>query len=136
MAMVLPGKIKGRTVEPKYVSAADILPTVVATAGRKLNDQTIDGISLFASDSNRLLVWKWQKTWAVRLGDWKLTNTNEDHWKSSPSAQNIKPIMDDFSLKIFDLTADPGERISLAEKYPDIVKALSDAYVNWCKTNL
>ncbi|MFZ1751081.1 MAG: hypothetical protein WAU01_12845, partial [Saprospiraceae bacterium] len=111
-------------------------PTVVSAAGIKLKDPTIDGISLFAPDKNRLLVWKWQKTWAVRQGEWKLTNTNEDHWKSRPSAQYIKPIQNDLSIKLFNVSNDPGERINLAEKHPEKVKELSLAYDNWCKDNV
>ncbi len=136
MAVVWPGKIEGGTIESKYVSAADILPTAAEAAGIKLNDPTMDGISLFAPNKDRLLVWKWQNTWAVRLGEWKLTNTNEDHWKSRPSAQYIKPILNDFSIKLFNVSNDPGERINLAEKYPEKVKELSLAYDNWCKVNL
>ena len=136
MAMVWPGKIKAGGVETKNVSANDILPTAVEAAGIQLKDALLDGISLLNPIANRLLVWKWQKTWAVRLGDWKLTNTNEDHWKSRPSAQYIKPILDDFSLKLFDLAKDPGERINLAAIHPEKVKELQSAFDNWCKTNI
>ena len=118
------------------MSANDILPTAVEAAGIQLKDALLDGISLLNPIANRLLVWKWQKTWAVRLGDWKLTNTNEDHWKSRPSAQYIKPILDDFSLKLFDLAKDPGERINLAAIHPEKVKELQSAFDNWCKTNI
>ena len=136
MAIVWPGKIKAGEVETTNVSANDILPTAVAAAGIQLKDPTLDGISLLNPKEDRLFVWKWQKTWAVRLGDWKLTNTNEDHWKSRPSAQYIKPILDDFSLKLFDLSKDPGERINLAAKYPEKVKELQSAFDIWCKTNI
>ena len=136
MAIVWPGKIKAGEVETTNVSANDILPTAVAAAGIQLKDPTLDGISLLNPKEDRLFVWKWQKTWAVRLGDWKLTNTNEDHWKSRPSAQYIKPILDDFSLKLFDLSKDPGERINLAAKYPEKVKELQSAFDNWCKMNI
>ena len=136
MAVVWPGKIKPGGVETTNVSANDILPTVAVAAGFPLNDPTLDGISLLNPNANRLLVWKWQKTWAVRLGDYKLTNTNEDHWKSRPSAQYIKPILDDFSLKLFDLSKDPGERINLAEKFPEKVKELQAAFDDWCKLNI
>lgn len=136
MAMVWPGKIKGGKTETTNVSATDILPTATAAAGIKLQDATLDGISLLAPKADRLLVWKWQKTWAVRLGDWKLTNTDEDHWKSRPSAQYIKPISNDLSLKLFNVTTDPGERNNLAEKFPAKVKELQEAYNNWCKMNI
>lgn len=136
MGMVWPGKIKGKTIDTKVVSANDILPTVASAAGIQLSDPTLDGVNLLTPKTDRLLVWKWQKTWTIRLGDWKLTNTNENHWKGRPSAQYIMPISNDFTLKLFDLSKDPGERINLAEKYPEKVKELSATYENWCKINI
>ncbi|MDY7395614.1 sulfatase-like hydrolase/transferase [Aureibaculum sp. 2210JD6-5] len=135
MAMSWPGKIDGGKVENEYVSALDIMPTLLDASGVQLNDNTIDGINLLKPEKDRLLVWKWQKTWAVRKGDWKLTNTNENHWKSRPSNLYIKPIADDLALKLFDLKNDPGERVNLAEKYPEKVAALETAYKDWMEQN-
>ncbi|QCX39356.1 hypothetical protein FF125_13240 [Aureibaculum algae] len=136
MAIRWPGKIAGGRVEGNYVSALDIMPTLLEASGVQLNDDTIDGISLLKPEKERLLVWKWQKTWAVRKGDWKLTNTNENSWKGRPSNLYIKPIVNDLTLKLFDLNKDPGERVNLADKYPDKVIALETAYTNWMKQNL
>ncbi|MCF7559197.1 sulfatase-like hydrolase/transferase [Sabulilitoribacter multivorans] len=136
MALVWPGKIKPNQTQTDYVSATDILPTILYSAGIKLNDDTIDGVNLLQSKKDRLLVWKWQKTWAVRLGDWKLTNSNENHWKSRPSNLYIKPISNDLSLKLFNLKEDTGERIDLSSQYPDKVKELETAYQEWCKANI
>ena len=83
-----------------------------------------------------MLVWKWQKAWAIRIGDYKLTNTNEDHWKGRPSDLYIKPIRNDYTLKLFNLTIDPGERNDLSSKNPEKVKELETAYLNWCATNI
>ena len=83
-----------------------------------------------------MLVWKWQKTWAVRQGDWKLTNTNENHWKSEPSVQYIAPIVDDLELKLFNVETDPGERFDVSKQFPEKVKALETAYVGWCEANI
>ncbi len=135
MALVWPGKIQPGSVEKNYVSALDILPTIAEVAGIKLSDTNLDGQSLLASAPNRLLVWKWQKTWAVRRGDWKLTNAKENHWKSAPSAQYLKPIADDLSLKLFNVAKDPGERINLADQYPAKVVALERAYQDWILNN-
>lgn len=136
MAISWPGKIPTGKVETNYVSALDILPTLVEAAGTKITDPNLDGINLLKPQPNRLLVWKWQKTWAVRKGDWKLTNANENHWKSEPSVQYIKPIKDDLTLKLFNLTEDPGERKDLAARYPDKVKELKDAYKVWIAANV
>ena len=136
MAIRWPGKIAGGRVEGNYVSALDIMPTLLEASGVQLDDKTIDGISLLKPEKERLLVWKWQKTWAVRKGDWKLTNTNENSWKGRPSNLYIKPIVNDLTLKLFDLNKDPGERVNLADKYPDKVVALETAYTNWMKQNI
>ncbi len=136
MAMSWPGKIEEGKVENNYVSALDIMPTLLDAIGVKLIDTTIDGINLLRPKKDRLLVWKWQKTWAVRKGNWKLTNTNENSWKGRPSNLYIKPITDDFTLKLFDLSKDPGERANLAETYPDKVVALETEYKNWMEKNL
>jgi len=136
MAISWSGRIKPNQVQTDYVSAADILPTITSAAGIKLNDPTIDGVDLLQPVKNRLLVWKWQKTWAVRKGDWKLTNSNENHWKSRPSNFYIKPISNDLSLKLFNLKDDPGERTDLSGQYPDKLKELEEAYNDWCTTNI
>ncbi|WP_142784693.1 sulfatase family protein [Changchengzhania lutea] len=128
--------IEAGKVETNYVSAADILPTLLDAVGIQTNDDALDGISLLETDANRLLVWKWQKTWAVRKGNWKLTNAKENHWKSEPSAQYIAPIVDNMELKLFNVANDPGERVDLAEQQPEKVKELELAYKTWCDTNI
>jgi arylsulfatase A-like enzyme len=136
MIISWPNNIASEKVETKYVSATDILPTLVNLAGDEVSDPSLDGINLFKPDSNRLLVWKWQNTWAVRQGNWKLTNAKENHWKSEPSAQYISPIVDNMELKLFNLEEDPSERIDLAELYPEKVKELETAYKNWIDLNV
>ena len=136
LAISWSGNIEAGKVEDNYVSATDILPTLANIAGAEINDNTIDGINLLEPQANRLLVWKWQKTWAVRKGDWKLTNAKENHWKSEPSAQYIAPIVNNMELKLFNVAQDPGERIDLAEKHPEKVKELEAAYRNWIDINV
>jgi len=137
MAMVWPGKIAAGSTENQYVSATDILPTLMKAAKINLTDTALDGKSLLEKPvDGRLLVWKWQKTWAVRKGKWKLTNTKENHWKSDPSDQYIAPIQNDLSLKLFDLESDPGERKNLADQFPEVVKNLESDFQNWCSTNI
>jgi len=137
LAISWPNHVKAGEIETKYVSATDILPTLTKAAGITLTDKNLDGINLLEpKKEERLLVWKWQKTWAVRKGKWKLTNAKENHWKSEPSAQYIAPIRDDLSLKLFDIEADPGERKDVSEQHPEIVKELEAAYNAWCENNI
>ena len=141
MAVVWPNKVEAGKIEQRYVSATDILPTLTAAAGISVTDKDLDGNNLFEAQdeqtaNKRLLVWKWQTTWAVRKGDYKLTNAKENHWKSEPSDQYIAPIRDDLSLKLFNISEDPGEREDLAETMPEKVKELEDAYIDWCEANI
>ena len=136
MAISWPNNIDAGKVVNNYVSATDILPTLANIVGIEISDIAIDGIDLLKPEENRLLVWKWQKTWAVRKGDWKLTNTNENHWKSEPSAQYIAPIADNMELKLFNIAKDPGERIDLATQNPEKVIELEAAYKNWIELNV
>jgi arylsulfatase A-like enzyme len=135
MAMVWPGKIKAGSVETEYVSATDILPTLAKAARIEITDKTVDGINLLNPDPDRILVWKWQQTWAIRKGKWKLTNTNENWGKGRPSALYIKPISNDLSLKLFNLEEDPGERKNLAGQFPEKTEELKNNYDNWIKAN-
>ncbi|WOD44949.1 sulfatase family protein [Hwangdonia lutea] len=136
LAISWPNVIDAGKVETHYVCATDILPTLTNFAGVTLTDSAIDGINLLKPEANRLLVWKWQKTWAVRKGDWKLTNAKENHWKSEPSAQYIAPIVDNMELKLFNIAKDPGERNDLASQHLEKVKALEAAYKNWINLNV
>lgn len=136
LAISWPGHVeKGKTVN-NYVSAADIMPTLTNIAGIELNDHTLDGVDLLSPIDDRLLVWKWQKTWAVRKGKWKLTNAKENHWKSEPTDQYIAPIVDNMELKLFDVNSDPGERHDLASENPEVVQELEAAFKNWCDNNI
>ena len=137
MAVSWPGKVEAGRIETKYVSATDILPTLAKAGGAIITDKDIDGIDLFEdAKDDRLLVWKWQKTWAVRKGKWKITNAKENHWKSEPSTQYIAPIRDDLTIKLFDVENDPGERNDVSKMHPEIVKELEDNYKAWCEVNI
>ncbi len=136
MAMSRPGTLEAGQVQSRVVSAADILPTIAEAAGIPLEDDTLDGASLRAPEAERLLVWQWKQTWAVRKGDWKLTNTDENHWKGEPSDQYLMPISDDLSVKLFNLADDPGERTDLALVHPEKVAELQESYQSWCDDNL
>lgn len=135
MAICWPGKVEAGKVENNYVSAVDVLPTIASVAGIELSDETVDGVSLLQPNPERLLVWRWGNTWAVRKGNWKLTNTNEQWGKGRPSDRYIKPISNDLSMKLFNLEDDPGERTNLAEKEPGKVQELYSDYENWIKQN-
>jgi len=70
MVLVWPEKAEAGIVKEAYVSATDILPTFAEAAQIQLTDEAMDGISLLHPDEERLLVWRWGITWAVRNGKW------------------------------------------------------------------
>lgn len=131
MVMVWPGEAEAGALENRYVSAVDILPTIAEATGIELTDPHMDGMSLFQPKDDRLLVWRWANTWAVRQGPWKLTNTDNRWGKGRPSDFYIQPVSDDLSLKLFNLEDDPGERKNLAEEMPEKVEELQKAYEEW-----
>lgn len=136
MVLVWPDKVEAGKKEEAYVSASDILPTILQAAHIKSTDQSMDGLSLLAPHNNdRLLVWRWQGTWAVRKGKWKLTNSNEQWGKGRPSSFYIKPVSNDLSLKLFNLDDDVAERNDLAGELPEKVAELKQEYENWLKEN-
>lgn len=135
MAMVWPGMVPAGKVQNNYVSALDILPTITSAAGIEITDNTMDGKNLLTPYPERILVWRWGSTWAVRKGKWKLTNSNEQWGKGRPSDFYIKPVSNDLSLKLFNLNNDPGERTNLAEELPAKVEELKFDYENWLKEN-
>jgi len=136
MAVKWPGQYEAGAVEDKVTSALDIFPTIIEATGIDTEKEVLDGISLKSLVDDRMLVWKWQKTWAIRKGDWKLTNANENHWKSDPSDQYIAPIKDDLSLKLFNIAEDEEERLDLSSKHPELVKELEADYQKWIEENV
>ena len=81
------------------------MPTIAEAAGIALTDDNIDGESLLneGRSNERLLIWRWGNTWAIRKGDWKLTNADESWGKGRPTNMYIKPISNDLSLKLFNV---------------------------------
>ena len=51
------------------------------------------------------------------------------------SAQYIKPISNDLSLKLFNLKDDPGERVDMAKEMPEKVKEIQEEYSRWGAQN-
>jgi arylsulfatase A-like enzyme len=117
-----PARIPAGTQYPHPVSGIDVLPTVAAAAGASLpSDRTIDGIDLLPSltagappPSTRAIFWRDGPYRAVRDGRWKLIVS------SRPARE-----------RLFDLDADPTERVDLAARAPEVLarmKALLEAH--------
>lgn len=131
--MSWPKTIKKPLVLDQPVSHLDILPTVLAASGSKIQDTIpLDGKNLFqilkkqAKSLHDILVWDTGNEWAVRQGDWKLHIVKKDN--------HFRTINIDAGIYLYNLKEDPGEKNNLALLYKDKVKSLTTIHSNWRKT--
>ncbi len=116
------GQLPAGKVYEQPVIALDIHPTAVAVAGGKIAPEwKLDGVNLLpylkgekTDAPHSALFWRFGEQHAIRQGDWKLLRARGA----------AKP-------ELYNLTNDMSERNDLAEKYPDRVKQLTDAYNAW-----
>lgn len=107
----------------------DIFPTFLKAAGKALDGYDVDGKDLMpmivdgAPSPHTELFWKFNQQLAVRRDNWKLVLNGrlEDEDPVDP-------------VHLSDLSADPGERVNLKEKHPDVVRTLSTAIDAWQQT--
>lgn len=129
-------RLPGGRVYNQSVSALDILPTAVAAAGGKiLSSWRLDGVNLLphlsgqeATPPHDVLFWKFfsplakpeQHGWAVRQGDWKLVRNG---WARTRVA-------------LYNLKDDPAEKKNLADRFPEKVTELRNAWEAWDVDNI
>jgi arylsulfatase A-like enzyme len=123
--MKWPGKIKGGQVYQEPVSTLDILPTVAAACGVSTSGtQPLDGVNLLPflngeqdGSPHQALYWKLAAYSAVRVGDWKLY---------------LEP--KNGVAQLFNLAADPGEKVDMKALQPEVFQRLLDTYQSWDKS--
>ncbi len=130
-----PDKYPEARVLENVVSAMDLYPTILKTAGIEA-PSTIDGIDLspllngkepqYAHD---LLFWDTGHEVAVRDGKWKYHCAKDDLYAVK---QHVELDIGEF---LYDLEKDPGESINLASKHPEILNRLKVKYLKWSKNN-
>jgi arylsulfatase A len=112
------GRIKAGATSPLAGAFWDILPTLCDLAGAQA-PADIDGLSiaptLLGQSGQRLheyLYWEYHGAGgaqAVRFGDWKAIRNNV---RKAPSARP----------ELYNLAADPGEKVNVAEEHPDLAE--------------
>ena len=140
-----PGGLLAGSVFEHPVISLDLFATLAAAAG---SDETAqDSVNLLpylrgevAEPPHEFLFWRAKPNIAVRSGKWKL-------WKVNKSDQTL----DDFTLGgrrlpgveypgdsplgqmtvLYDLSADVGEQVNLADQHPDVVARLEAALEDW-----
>ncbi|MGZ4973416.1 MAG: arylsulfatase, partial [Limisphaerales bacterium] len=113
-----PGKIKPATV-PEIAGAIDLLPTLTSMAGiRRVGDKKLDGKDLSPLLQGRATDWPDRLIFSCR---------NE---KISVRSQKYR--LDSVGA-LFDMVADPGQRVDLAHEKPELATKLSRAVADWRK---
>lgn len=119
------GQWKGRWPAGKKVShpvvSRDILPTFLAAAGISLpKDREYDGVDLTPFVTGRstaaphdALYWRAGTGHAVRMGKWKLVEYGGNR------------------TRLYDLSADIGEKKDLSASKPEVVKELRQMWESW-----
>jgi arylsulfatase A-like enzyme len=130
------GRLKSGKTYSRPIIQLDILPTVLAAAGIRLDSpQTIDGVNLLPyltgkalGRPHETLYWRLGGTMAIRKGDWKLVKMSDDGHMQDPA------VLSDLSgAELYNLKDDVGETRNIAAVRPDKVKELAADWQRWNK---
>lgn len=127
MIVKWPKMVRSGTKTSHQMMAEDIFPTILEMAGAKFTAAKIDGKSLVPAlkspvykGSLRNLIFHYPHRWtknedegiawasALRRGDWKVVY-----------------LMKEQKLELYNIAKDPGEKVNLADTYPEQVTALA-----------
>ncbi len=111
-----PGRIAPGTEDKSARAAMDLFPTIAEAAGAPTpKDRPIDGKSLLSPPPERALFHIWDRfqpslksNWSITRGRHKLTRT-----------------------ELFDLEADPSEKVNLAAQQPEAAASLRREFETW-----
>jgi arylsulfatase A-like enzyme len=112
-----PGTIEAGTHVAKIASVIDLFPTLVDLTGISAEQaKPLDGMSL-----KPLLLGE--------ANDWP-ARTLINHWGESSSVRSQQYRLDDKD-RLFDMVADPGQRVDVAAAHPEVVQELVTARRAW-----
>lgn len=128
-----PGQVPVGRVSDYPISTLDIVPTCLAAAGVTPEPNTLEGFDLLpALDANepaggaeRAFVFKWQKTFAIIQGDWKLTDVGNN---KSAMHTYIAPTYTTVKKRLFNLKDDLRESVDLIQVHPEKAATLQQLY--------
>lgn len=129
-AISWPARLKSDQVRNQVAVNSDWMPTLADLCEIDLDTRELDGRSLIPviknpdAESRHAggFCWKNGNHWVARKGNWKLLG--------NPFIRGEKFAPED-SLFLVNLEDDPGEKVNLARKHPEKVKALKAQYQKW-----
>lgn len=128
------------------VSVLDLLATFSAAGGgASTTEDSVNLLPFLIGESvdapHEYLYWRSGPTMAIRDKRWKLIRYNRTPLtrRDLGADGRLQPPVAGWSLDsshgqltlLYDLDADPGETVNLADKHPDVVHRLSVAYAEW-----
>ena len=111
------------------MSTLDVAPTILEATGIAL-PKGLDGQPIAKSDASRDLFWRFNKSHAVRSGDWKLLHNGGKH-RRVPTSGIVNREQYLTGTRLFNLKEDRSESQDLAEKHPEVVGRLQRLYLEW-----
>ena len=134
-----PNERKAGKVFDMPVSTLDILPTCLQEAGIDIPDN-LDGKIIprknkkIKAEQERVLFWRWGKSYAVRMGDWKLLHKGGvKAMKRTPYSRIQEQTALANSTCLFNLKDNPSESENLYGLHPEIVEEIQNKYEHWKK---
>lgn len=134
-----PNKIPVESVMNEIATTMDLLPTIAQLTGNKIpDDRVIDGKDIWhlisgdkkkETEERALFYYRQSTLQAVRSGIWKLHFPHQyRHQANAPGEDGKAAGQFDaaIGLSLFNLEDDIGEKNNVAEKYPNIVKRLTE----------
>jgi arylsulfatase A-like enzyme len=129
------GTIPAGKVFDDPVIQLDFLPTALAAAGVSAKPEwKLDGVNLIpylkgekTGAPHQALYWRFGAQIAIRSGDWKLVKAVGVRGVQAESQEKA----DVTGARLYNLTADIGEKNNLAEKEPEKLKELAAAWNAW-----
>ncbi len=112
-----PSTLEAGTRVAEIASVMDLFPTLVDLTGISAEqEKPLDGVSL-----KPLLLGE--------ANDWP-ARTLVDHWRESTGVRSQQYRLDDED-RLFDMVADPGQRVDVAAAHPEVVRELTAARQAW-----
>lgn len=122
-----PGQIPAGQVIDQPCAAMDVFPTLLKIAGGDPDKYTLDGMDILGvltegeKTPHDVIYWEMEGQTALRRGDYKLVLNGRLVEEEAPR----EPVF------LADLSKDPGETVNLAEKLPELTKALTGEALAW-----
>jgi arylsulfatase A len=124
-----PGRVPARKTSTELATMMDWLPTFAKLAGAKLPERAIDGKDIWPiiasqpgakSPHEAFFCYHMDQLQAVRSGKWKL------YLALDKKLTNLRGDTAPTVARLFDVLDDPGETKDVAERFPEVVKRLTD----------